>query len=100
MPRINSYIVRTGSAAPSPADFFVGEPAWDSTAGAFYLKRADGDFIRIGPYSAGSGISISPSGVITAMGGGGGGSSDASSLTSGTLDTARLEIHPFLLMGA
>lgn len=71
MPRNDAILFRKGTAAPVASDFLVAEPAWDATAGVLYLKRTDGTFLRIGPFTAGSGIAISSGGVISATGGGG-----------------------------
>ena len=72
MPRKNKIIRRNGTGVPSASDFVTGEPAWDSTNKNLYIEAADGTMVRIGPYSAGSNITISTSGVISSTGGGGG----------------------------
>jgi hypothetical protein len=59
MPRKNKIIIRTGTGAPSASDFATGEPAFDSSAGTFYIKNAAGTMAQ-----------------ITGGGGGGGGSVD------------------------
>lgn len=52
MPRGNKILIRTGSAAPSAADFAVSEPAWDSSAGKFYIKNAAGSMVEVGAGSS------------------------------------------------
>lgn len=47
MPRKHKITLRTGSAAPSAADFAVSEPAWDSTNKKLYIKAADGTMVEI-----------------------------------------------------
>jgi hypothetical protein len=48
MPRQNKIILRNGTAAPSPGDFDMGEPAWDKTAGRLYVKDDAGSMVQIG----------------------------------------------------
>lgn len=48
MPRKNKILIRTGSIAPTAADFATSEPAWDSAAGKFYIKNAAGVMVEIG----------------------------------------------------
>lgn len=55
MPRKNKIVLRTGSTTPSAADFVVGEPAWDSSAGKLFLRNAAGSMVEIG---AGSSVSF------------------------------------------
>jgi hypothetical protein len=103
MPRNDDIRIRRGTAAPVGTDFNLAEPAWDATAGVFYVKASSGEMIRVGPFSLpvatastlggvkiGSGVSVDANGVISVSGGGGGTTTDASSLTSGTLADARL----------
>lgn len=47
MPRKNKIIIRTGTGAPSASDFATGEPAFDSSAGTFYIKNAAGAMAQI-----------------------------------------------------
>lgn len=47
MPRKNKIIIRTGTGAPAAADFATGEPGFDSTAGALYIKNAAGQMSQI-----------------------------------------------------
>ena len=47
MPRKNKIIIRTGTGAPTASDFVTGEPAFDSTAGALYVKNAAGTMAQI-----------------------------------------------------
>lgn len=54
MPRGNKILIRTGSAAPSAADFAVSEPAWDSSAGKLYVKSAAGSMVEVGGGGASS----------------------------------------------
>lgn len=54
MPRGNKILIRTGSAAPSAADFATSEPAWDSSAGKLYVKNAAGSMVEVGAGGAGS----------------------------------------------
>ena len=54
MPRGNKILIRTGSAAPSAADFATSEPAWDSSAGKLYLKNAAGSMVEVGAGGASS----------------------------------------------
>jgi hypothetical protein len=51
MPRGNKILIRTGSAAPSAADFATSEPAWDSSAGKLYVKNAAGSMVEVGATS-------------------------------------------------
>lgn len=55
MPRIAKILLRSGTAAPSPGDFEVAEPAWDKTNSKLYIKNAAGAMVEI----AGGGGSIS-----------------------------------------
>lgn len=48
MPRKNKIIFRTGTGAPSAADFVPGEPAFDSSAGKLYVENAAGVMVEIG----------------------------------------------------
>lgn len=50
MPRNAKIILRNGTAAPSAADFVVGEPAWDKTNGRLYVKDAAGSMVEVTPY--------------------------------------------------
>jgi hypothetical protein len=54
MPRGNKILIRTGSAAPSAADFAVSEPAWDSSSGKLYVKSAAGSMVEVGAGGASS----------------------------------------------
>jgi hypothetical protein len=54
MPRGNKILIRTGSAAPSAADFATSEPAWDSSAGKLYVKNAAGSMVEVGAGGASS----------------------------------------------
>lgn len=54
MPRKNNILIRSGTTAPSAADFNVGEPAFDKSAGKLYLKNAAGAMVEIG--SGGGGL--------------------------------------------
>lgn len=47
MPRSNLIKLRTGSDLPNPADFEIGEPAWDSLTGKLYIKASGGLMIEI-----------------------------------------------------
>lgn len=47
MPRSNDLRIRSGTAAPAAADFNVGEPAWDTSAGRLYVKNAAGVMVEI-----------------------------------------------------
>lgn len=54
MPRSNKILIRSGTVAPSASDFVVGEPAFDKTAGKFYLKNAAGSMVEIGGSGGGT----------------------------------------------
>lgn len=54
MPRKNKIVIRTGSTAPSAADFVTSEPAWDSSAGKLYIKSAAGTMVEIGAGGGGT----------------------------------------------
>lgn len=54
MPRTNRILIRSGTVAPTASDFAVGEPAFDKTAGKFYLKNAAGSMVEIGAGGGGS----------------------------------------------
>lgn len=47
MPRQQLIKFRTGSSAPTAADFQVAEPAWDGTNKKLYLKAADGTMVDV-----------------------------------------------------
>jgi hypothetical protein len=47
MPRNARILIRSGTAAPSAADFDVAEPAWDKTNGRLYVKDAAGQMVLI-----------------------------------------------------
>lgn len=51
MPRKQLITIRTGSTTPLAADFQVGEPAWNSTAKALFVKAGDGTMAPIGSTS-------------------------------------------------
>jgi hypothetical protein len=58
MPRTNKILIRSGTVAPTASDFAVGEPAFDKSAGKFYVKNAAGTMTEIGAGGGGgSGIS-------------------------------------------
>ena len=48
MPRQQLIKIRTGSTAPTAADFQTSEPAWDGTNKKLYVKAADGTMVAIG----------------------------------------------------
>jgi hypothetical protein len=56
MPRGNDIRIRSGTTTPSAADFNVGEPAWDKSAGKLYVKNAAGSMVEIGSGGGGSSI--------------------------------------------
>lgn len=58
MARIAKIVLRNGTTVPSGADFDVGEPAWDKTAGNLYVKNAAGTMVQIG------GTASVPSGIV------------------------------------
>lgn len=115
MPRGNKILIRTGSAAPSAADFATSEPAWDSSSGKLYVKNAAGSMVEVGAGGSSSLATYATTANFPATGSanvlflaedtsrlyqwespvyveigvsGGGGSAAADS-----------SIHPFLLMG-
>lgn len=47
MPRGNKIQIRTGSGAPSPADFAASEPAWDGVS-KLYVKSNSGTMVEVG----------------------------------------------------
>lgn len=47
---------KRGSSAPSAGSFAVGEPAWDSTNGKFYIKNTAGAMVLINPGSQDYGL--------------------------------------------
>jgi hypothetical protein len=53
MPRNHNIILRQGTTTPSAANFDVGEPAWDKTAGKLYVKNAAGSMVEVGAGAAG-----------------------------------------------
>lgn len=59
MPRKNKIIFRTGTGAPSAADFATGEPGFDSVAGTLYIKNAAGSMAQI----AGGSDAITPASI-------------------------------------
>jgi len=74
MPRGNKIQIRQGTGVPSAADFVTGEPAFDATAGALYIKNGAGVMANVD-------------------------SKSASDLTQGTLADARLSANVPLLPG-
>lgn len=46
MPRQNKILIRNGTTAPSAGDFDIAEPAWDKTAGKFYIKNSAGTMVE------------------------------------------------------
>lgn len=72
MPRGNKIQIRQGTGVPSAADFVTGEPAFDATAGALYIKNGAGVMANVD-------------------------SKSASDLTQGTLADARLSANVPLL---
>lgn len=57
MPRQQLIKIRTGSSAPTAADFQTSEPAWDATNKRLYVKAADGTMADV---TGGGGGSASP----------------------------------------
>ena len=54
MPRTNKILIRSGTVAPTASDFAVGEPAFDKSAGKFYVKNAAGTMVEIGAGGSGA----------------------------------------------
>ena len=51
-----TFRFKRGTAAPSPASFQVGEPAWDATNSNFYIKNTAGTMVLINPGSQDYGL--------------------------------------------
>lgn len=60
MPRQQLIKIRTGSTAPTAADFQTSEPAWDGTNKKLYVKAADGTMVQINSAGGGGGGGTSP----------------------------------------
>jgi hypothetical protein len=100
MPRKNKIIIRTGTGAPSAADFATGEPAFDSSAGSLYIKNAAGAMAQITGGSEG-GVTDGSKGDIVVSGSGSTWTIAAGAVIEADLANAVRNqiIHPFLLMG-
>jgi len=48
--------LRRGTTVPSGANFVVGEPAWDQSAGKLYIKNQAGSMVLINPGNADYGL--------------------------------------------
>jgi hypothetical protein len=58
MPRTNKILIRSGTVAPTASDFAVGEPAFDKSAGKFYVKNAAGLMVEIGAVGGGGATEV------------------------------------------
>jgi hypothetical protein len=67
MPRQQLIKIRKGSGAPTAADFYEAEPAWDSTNKKLYVKAADGTMVEINTSGGGGGSSVTVDPVIAGM---------------------------------
>ena len=67
MPRNNKIIIRTGTTVPVATDFVTGEPAFNSSTSAFYIKNAAGAMAQIGSgvFTASLGSASAPSLTFT-----------------------------------